>query len=106
MEVEVALRAAAVIAAAAAVGQVVCRRLPIPLPVFLLAVGMGLGQDGLNVVQTARLGSLAAVTVSLSVALIVFEGAGEQHSLSGGGAISAWRRASRSACPRHGTCPP
>jgi len=74
MEVEVALRAAAVIAAAAAVGQVVCRRLPFPLPVFLLAVGMGLGHDGLNVVQTGRLGNLASVTVSLSVALIVFEG--------------------------------
>ncbi|MGH2632606.1 MAG: cation:proton antiporter, partial [Tepidiformaceae bacterium] len=74
MDVDVALRAIAAIAAAAAVGQVVCRRLPIPLPVFLLAAGVALGESGLNVVRTTDLTDLVGIIVSVAVALIVFEG--------------------------------
>ena len=74
MEIEVALRAAAVIAGAAALGQIVSRRLPIPLPVFLLAAGLLLGHDGLGVVETAEIEDLVSIAVTLAVALIVFEG--------------------------------
>ena len=74
MEIEVALRAAAVIAGAAALGQIVSRRLPIPLPVFLLAAGLLLGHDGLGIVETAEIEDLVSVSVTLAVALIVFEG--------------------------------
>ncbi|GAB4330778.1 MAG: cation:proton antiporter [Dehalococcoidia bacterium] len=74
MEIDVALRAAAAIAGAAALGQILTRRLPIPLPVFLLAVGLLLGHDGLGVVETAEIADLARVAVVLAVALIVFEG--------------------------------
>ena len=74
MDVDLALRAIAVIAAAAAVGQVVSRRLPIPLPVFLLAAGLALGGSGLDIVRTNDLSDLVRVIVSVAVALIVFEG--------------------------------
>ena len=74
MEIDVALRAAAAIAGAAALGQIVCRRFPIPLPLFLLAAGLLLGRDGLKVVQTHEIEDLVRVTVVLAVALIVFEG--------------------------------
>lgn len=74
MEIDVALRAAAAIAGAAALGQILTRRLPIPLPVFLLAVGLLLGHDGLSVVETAEIADLTRVAVVLAVALIVFEG--------------------------------
>ena len=74
MDVDLALRAIAVIAAAAAVGQVVSRRLPIPLPVFLLAAGLALGGSGLDIVRTSDLTDLVRVIVSVAVALIVFEG--------------------------------
>lgn len=74
MEIDVALRAAAAIAGAAALGHILTRRLPIPLPVFLLAVGLLLGHDGLGVVETAEIADLARVAVVLAVALIVFEG--------------------------------
>ena len=74
MELEVALRAAAAVAGAAALGQIVSRRLPIPLPVFLLATGLVLGHDGLGVVETDEIGELVSIAVALAVALIVFEG--------------------------------
>ena len=74
MEIDVALRAAAAIAAAAALGQIVSRRFPIPLPIFLLAAGLLLGRDGLNVVQTHELEEFVRVVVVIAVALIVFEG--------------------------------
>ena len=74
MDIDVALRAVAAIGAAGAVGQVVCRRLPIPLPVFLLGAGVALGGSGFNVVQTSQVSDLAGVIVSVAVALIVFEG--------------------------------
>ena len=74
MEIDVALRAVAAIAAAAALGQIVSRRFPIPLPIFLLAAGLLLGRDGLNVVQTHELEEFVRVVVVIAVALIVFEG--------------------------------
>lgn len=74
MEVDAALRAAAVIAGAAALGQIVCRRIPIPLPIFLLGMGLLFGHDGLGLVETRELAELVRVVVVLAVALIVFEG--------------------------------
>jgi len=74
VEVDAALRAAAVIAGAAALGQIVCRRIPIPLPIFLLGMGLLFGHDGLGLVETRELAELVRVVVVLAVALIVFEG--------------------------------
>ena len=74
MEIDVALRAAAAIAGAAALGQIISRRFPIPLPLFLLAAGLLLGRDGLKVVQTHELEEFVRVIVVIAVALIVFEG--------------------------------
>lgn len=74
MSVEDGLQAAAVVAMAAALGRIITRRLPIPLPVFLLAVGLVAGKDGLGLVEPAKLGELARLSIILAVALIVFEG--------------------------------
>ncbi len=74
MGVEDGLQAAAVVAAAAAAGRIITRRLPLPLPVFLLAVGLIAGTDGLGLVEPAKLGELGRVSVMVAVALIVFEG--------------------------------
>lgn len=74
MDLEVALWAVAAIAAAAALGPIVSRRLPIPLPVLLLAAGIVLGRSGFNVVRTTELHDLVRLIVSVAVALIVFEG--------------------------------
>lgn len=59
---------------AAALGRIISSRLPVPLPVLLLVAGVALGRDGLNIVKVDELGELAPLAVSLSVALIVFEG--------------------------------
>lgn len=61
MGVEDGLQAAAVVAAAAAAGRIITRRLPLPLPVFLLAVGLIAGTDGLGLVEPAKLGELGVV---------------------------------------------
>lgn len=74
VELETALQAAAIIAMAAALGRIVSSRLRIPSPVILLLTGVALGHDGLNLVKVGDLGELAPLAVSLSVALIVFEG--------------------------------
>ncbi len=74
MEIESALRAAAVVAAAAAFSQITSRRLPIPVPVLLLALGVLSGPDGLNLIDSHKIEPLIEVAVVLSVALIVFEG--------------------------------
>ena len=74
MEIDVALRAAAAIAGAAALGQILSRRFPIPLPLFLLGAGLILGRDGLKVVETDEIAELVRIVVVLAVALIVFEG--------------------------------
>tara|TARA_B100001123_G_scaffold449067_1_gene612789 strand:- start:13034 stop:14899 length:1866 start_codon:yes stop_codon:yes gene_type:complete len=74
VEIDVALRAAAAIAGAAALGQVISRRFPIPLPLLLLAAGLLLGRDGLNVVRTHELEEFVQFIVVIAVALIVFEG--------------------------------
>jgi len=47
VEVDVALRAIAVVAGSAVAAQVIARRLPIPVPVILLACGLVPGRDGL-----------------------------------------------------------
>ena len=54
--------------------QVLGNYLKIPSIVFLLAFGILLGQDGLGWLQPHLLGSGLEVIVSLSVALILFEG--------------------------------
>lgn len=74
MMVDAGFQAAGVIALAAAFGQVIARRLPIPMPALLLGVGVILGQDGLGWVRPDDIPDLVTVVVSLSVALIVFEG--------------------------------
>jgi NhaP-type Na+/H+ or K+/H+ antiporter len=74
MDLETGLQATGAIAAAAALGQLVTRRLPIPLPVFLLAAGLLLGRDGLEVVKTSELSDFIGIAVAIAVALIVFEG--------------------------------
>lgn len=74
VEFETALQAAAIIVMAAALGRIITSRLPIPLPVVLLITGVALGRDGLNLIKVEALGELAPLAVSLSVALIVFEG--------------------------------
>jgi len=74
VEIDVALRAAAAIAGAAALGQILSRRFPIPLPLFLLGAGLLLGRDGLKVVEPDEIAELVRIVVVLAVALIVFEG--------------------------------
>ncbi len=74
MEIDVALRAIAAIAGAAALAQIISRRFPIPLPLFLLGAGLLLGHDGLNVVRSHELEDLIRIVVVIAVALIVFEG--------------------------------
>ncbi|MBN9494958.1 cation:proton antiporter [bacterium] len=74
MDLETALQAAAVIAMAAALSRIISSRLPIPSPVILLLTGVALGHDGLNIIKVSDLGELAPLAISLSVALIVFEG--------------------------------
>ncbi len=74
MEVDVALRALAVVAGSAVAAQVIARRLPIPVPVILLTCGVVFGSDGLGAIDTAELHDLIRVIVVLAVALIVFEG--------------------------------
>jgi len=74
VEVDVALRALAVVGGSAVAAQIIARRLPIPVPVILLACGVAFGRDGLGAVDTAELHDLIRVIVVLAVALIVFEG--------------------------------
>lgn len=74
MEVDVALRAIAVVAGSAVAAQVIARRLPIPVPVILLTLGVLFGADGLGAVDTEELDGLIRLVVVLAVALIVFEG--------------------------------
>jgi NhaP-type Na+/H+ or K+/H+ antiporter len=71
---DVALQTAAVVAAAAAIGAIVTRRLPIPQPVLLLALGVIVGRDGLRIIEPDRIAELERVVIVLAVALIVFEG--------------------------------
>jgi NhaP-type Na+/H+ or K+/H+ antiporter len=54
--------------------QVLANYLQVPGIVFLLLFGMGLGRDGLDVLHPNLLGNGLEVLVSLSVALILFEG--------------------------------
>ena len=74
MELEEALKAAAVVALGAAVSQIVARRLPLPVPVLLLALGVLAGPDGLALIDPHEVQPLLELAVVLSVALIVFEG--------------------------------
>lgn len=74
MEVDVGLRALAVVAGSAVAAQVIARRLPIPVPVILLSFGVLFGSAGLGAVDTDELHDLIRLVVVLAVALIVFEG--------------------------------
>ena len=74
MEVETALVGLGVVGIAGAAGRIISRRLPIPLPVILLVVGIALGGDGLNLVEPESFPNIADVAVVAAVALIVFEG--------------------------------
>ena len=74
MELESSLQAVAVVAAGAGISQIVARRVAIPVPVILLALGVLCGPDGLGIIKPDETGGLIEITVVLSVALIVFEG--------------------------------
>ncbi len=74
MELESSLQAVAVVAAGAGISQILARRVAIPVPVILLALGVLCGPDGLGIIKPNEVGGLIEVTVVLSVALIVFEG--------------------------------
>ena len=54
--------------------QVIAEFLKLPSIIFLLVFGVGLGPDGLNIVNPKLLGVGLEVIVSLCVALILFEG--------------------------------
>jgi NhaP-type Na+/H+ or K+/H+ antiporter len=74
MALETGLQAAAAVATAGVLANLVGRRLPVPVPIFLLLSGMLLGSEGLGVVKTAEITDLVRVGVALAVAIIVFEG--------------------------------
>lgn len=74
VEVDVALRAIAVVAASSVAAQVIARRLPVPVPVLLLLAGVAFGRDGFGAIDTEGLTDFIRVAVVLAVALIVFEG--------------------------------
>lgn len=54
--------------------QVIGEYLKVPSIIFLLLFGIGLGSDGIGLIRPAELGVGLEVLVSLSVALILFEG--------------------------------
>ncbi|MEM1310530.1 MAG: cation:proton antiporter, partial [Cyanobacteria bacterium P01_H01_bin.153] len=54
--------------------QVIGEYLKVPSIIFLLLFGIGLGQDGIGLIRPTDLGVGLEVLVSLSVALILFEG--------------------------------
>lgn len=74
MELESSLQAVAVVAAGAGISQILSRRVAIPVPVILLALGVLCGPDGLGIIKPDETGGLIQIVVVLSVALIVFEG--------------------------------
>ncbi|PSP15841.1 MAG: sodium:proton antiporter [Cyanobacteria bacterium QS_8_64_29] len=64
----------AVTAVAGVGAQVLGRYLRVPGIVFLLLFGIGLGRDGLGLIEPHHLGDGLEALVSLSVAIILFEG--------------------------------
>ncbi len=60
---------------AGVLGLALAHRLRLPAILFLLALGLGLGPDGLGLIRPELLGSGLRAIVSISVAIIVFEGA-------------------------------
>jgi NhaP-type Na+/H+ or K+/H+ antiporter len=70
---DITLQMVAVVLAGIA-AQVLAEFLRVPSIIFLLLFGIGLGPDGLNVIHPQVLGIGLEVMVSLSVALILFEG--------------------------------
>jgi NhaP-type Na+/H+ or K+/H+ antiporter len=55
-------------------GQIIGQYSKLPSIVFLLLLGIGLGQDGLDILHPNQLGVGLEVLVALSVAIILFEG--------------------------------
>ncbi len=65
----------AVVLCAGVLGLALAHRLRLPAILFLLALGLALGPGGLGLVRPELLGSGLRAIVSISVAIIVFEGA-------------------------------
>ena len=55
--------------------QLVARRLKVPSVLFLIAIGLALGESGLGVVTLDTFGEGLSIVVGLSVSIIVFDGA-------------------------------
>ncbi|WP_442928616.1 cation:proton antiporter domain-containing protein [Natronomonas sp.] len=61
------------------VAQVLAHRLQIPSVLFLILIGLGLGDFGLGLVTLETFGDGLGIVVGLSVAIIVFDGAFHLH---------------------------
>ena len=55
--------------------QLVARRLKVPSVLFLIFIGLGLGESGLGIVTLETFGEGLSIVVGLSVSIIVFDGA-------------------------------
>ena len=55
--------------------QLVARRLKVPSVLFLIFIGLGLGESGLGLVTLDTFGEGLSIVVGLSVSIIVFDGA-------------------------------
>ena len=60
--------------------QVIGEYLKVPSIIFLLLFGISLGPDGVGLIRPSELGVGLEVLVSLSVALILFEGGAEPRA--------------------------
>ncbi len=56
------------------IGQTLARHLKVPAIILLLCIGVGIGPDGLAIIDPSRLGQLLPILVGFAVAVILFEG--------------------------------
>ena len=60
--------------AAGIIGQTLARHLKLPAIILLLCIGVGIGPDGLSIIDPSKLGQLLPILVGFAVAIILFEG--------------------------------